>query len=231
MFDKLLAGGFVVKRYSAPSRPEPGRVAVFAGLFESRAMEDGNLGQDARTVITRRMGPQHSATSQAILDGAERVLQSRGYGAITSRSIAEEAGVKHQLVYYYFKDIDDLLLAAFKRRMDRGIERLREDAKSERPVRAIFEDFYNSIDAWLDFEYMALANQHEGVRQEIVRFQTEARATQVGIIERAYAQKHFDPTVIPPSCRNEKVPAGKPLAVTAAVKARATNSPVPGCAG
>lgn len=144
------------------------------------------------------MGPQDSATSQAILDGAESVLQTRGYGAITSRSIAEEAGVKHQLVYYYYKDIDELLLAAFKRRMDRGIERLKEDARSDRPVRAIFEDFYNSIDAWLDFEYMALANQHDGVRQEIVRFQTEARAIQVGIIERAYAQKQFDPALIPP---------------------------------
>ena len=152
-----------------------------------------------RRMATRRMGSQDSATSQAILDGAERVLESRGYGAITSRSVAEEAGVKHQLVYYYFKDIDDLLLAAFKRRMDRGIERLREDAQSDRPVRAIFEDFYNSIDAWLDFEYMALANQHEGVRQEIVRFQTEARAIQIGIIERAYAERNFDPAIIPPS--------------------------------
>lgn len=152
-----------------------------------------------RAPTTRRMGPQDSATSQAILDGAERVLQLRGYGAITSRSIAEEAGVKHQLVYYYYKDIDELLLAAFKRRMDRGIERLKEDARSDRPVRAIFEDFYNSIDAWLDFEYMALANHHDGVRQEIVRFQTEARAIQVGIIERAYAQKQFDPALIPPS--------------------------------
>lgn len=174
-------------------------VEVLPRLIESDPMNTGNSLQAARTSITRRMGPQDSATSQAILDGAERVLQLRGYGAITSRSIAEEAGVKHQLVYYYFKDIDDLLLAAFKRRMDRGIERLREDAQSERPVRAIFEDFYNSIDAWLDFEYMALANQHEGVRQEIVRFQTEARAIQVGIIERAYAQKQFDPALIPPS--------------------------------
>lgn len=75
------------------------------------------------------------------------VPQSRGYGAITSRSVASEAGVKHQLVYYYFKDIDDLLLAEFKRRMDRGIERLRQDASAEHPVRAVFEDFSHAIDA------------------------------------------------------------------------------------
>ena len=143
------------------------------------------------------MGSQDSATSQAILDGAERVLQTRGYGAITSRSVADEAGVKHQLVYYYFQDIDALLLAAFKRRMDRGIERLHQDAQADRPVRAIWDDLNNAIDAWLDFEYMALANHHDGVRQEIVRFQTEARQIQVGIIERAYRQKGIDPAQMP----------------------------------
>jgi len=147
----------------------------------------------------RRLGTESSATRAALMDAVEAVMCTDGYGAITARSIAEQAGLKHQLVYYYYKDIDELLLAAFKRRMDRGIERLKEDARSDRPVRAIFEDFYNSIDAWLDFEYMALANHHDGVRQEIVRFQTEARAIQVGIIERAYAQKQFDSALIPPA--------------------------------
>lgn len=145
----------------------------------------------------RRMGSQNSVTSQAILDGAERVLQSRGYGAITSRSVAEETGVKHQLVYYYFQNIDDLLLAAFKRRMDRGIERLMRDAGSDRPIRAIWQDLNQSIDAMLDFEYMALANHHEGVRQEIVRFQTEARAMQIAIIEKIYDLKGFDRERLP----------------------------------
>lgn len=137
----------------------------------------------------RRMGDPESATAQSILDGAERVLQRRGYGGITARSVAEEAGVKHQLVYYYFNDIDDLLLSAFKRRMSRGIARLHQDAASSRPIRAIWEDFTNAIDAWLDFEYMALANHHDGVRQEIVRFQTEARAIQIEIIRRVYEDK------------------------------------------
>jgi TetR/AcrR family transcriptional regulator of autoinduction and epiphytic fitness len=146
----------------------------------------------------RRMGDPESATAQVILDGAERVLQSRGYGAITSRSIAEEAGVKHQLVYYYYQDIDDLLLAAFKRRMARGIERLKQNAKADHPIRAIWDNFNDAIDASLDFEYMALANHHDGVRLEIVRFLTEARAIQTGIIELVYREKNIDPGLIPP---------------------------------
>jgi AcrR family transcriptional regulator len=144
------------------------------------------------------MGSQDSATSQAILDGAEKVLQTRGYGAITSRSVAEEAGVKHQLVYYYFQDIDDLLLAAFRRRMDRGLESLREKAGGGHSIRAIWDEFNITMNAWLDFEYMALANHHEGVRREIIRFLTESRAIQVGIIEKAYRDKRLDAPAIPP---------------------------------
>lgn len=147
----------------------------------------------------RRMGDPQSPTAQAILDGAERVLQSNGYGAITSRAIAEEAGIKHQLVYYYFQDIDDLLLAAFKRRMAQGIERLRENASAGKPVRAMWESFTSAISATLEFEYMALANHHDGVRQEIVRFLTEARALEAAIIERAYREKGIDRPAISPN--------------------------------
>lgn len=144
------------------------------------------------------MGDPSSATAQAILDGAERVLQKRGYGAITSRSVAEEAGVKHQLVYYYFPDIDGLLLAACQRRLGQGIERLKENANSEKPVRAVWDNFNAAIDAWLEFEYMALANHHEGIRQEIVNFLAEAREIETAIIEKVYREKNIDPEPIPP---------------------------------
>jgi AcrR family transcriptional regulator len=144
------------------------------------------------------MGDPRSPTAQAILDGAERVLQASGYGAITSRSIAEEAGIKHQLVYYYFQDIDDLLLAAFKRRMAQGIIRLKENAIAEKPLRAIWENFTGAISATLEFEYMALANHHDGVRQEIVSFLTEARAIQSAIVKRVYREKGIERPAISP---------------------------------
>lgn len=144
------------------------------------------------------MGDPRSPTAQAILDGAERVLQASGYGAITSRSIAEEAGIKHQLVYYYFQDIDDLLLAAFKRRMAQAIIRLKENAIAEKPLRAIWENLTGAISATLEFEYMALANHHDGVRQEIVRFLTEARAIQSAIVKRVYREKGIERPAISP---------------------------------
>lgn len=46
---------------------------------------------------------------------------------------------------------------------------------------------------------MALADHHDGVHQEIVRFMTEARAIDVEIIELVYRAKGIDPTIIPPA--------------------------------
>lgn len=148
--------------------------------------------------MARRMGPQDSETSHTILDGAERVLQNSGYGAITSRSIAEAAGVKQQLVYYYFKDIDELLLAAFKRRIARGLVRLREDIASSRPLRAIWNDLSNAVDARLTFEYMALANHHAGIREEVANFMVEMRQLQIDCVRDAYAKKGIASGMVSP---------------------------------
>lgn len=123
----------------------------------------------------RRMGPSDSATSDALLDATERVLRNQGYGAATSRRIAQEAGLKQQLVYYYFRTMDDLLLACFQRRTARALAKLEQDMAASDPVRAIWNTLSNASDGKLSFEFMALANHHEGIRAEVARFQSLSR--------------------------------------------------------
>ena len=141
----------------------------------------------------RRMGPSTSATSNALLDAAERVLRNQGYGAASSRRIAEEAGVKQQLVYYYFRTMDALLLACFQRRTERALAQLELDAASEHPVRAIWNTLSNSSDGKLSFEFMALANHHEGLRAEVARFVSESRRIEAKAISRLQAKCGLDP--------------------------------------
>lgn len=141
---------------------------------------------------SRRFGPQDSATSSAILDATERVLRKRGYAAATSRNVAEEAGIKQGLVYYYFKTMDELLLATFKRRTAQGLERLAEQTGSDRPVKAIWEDLSQKVDARIVFEFVALANHHEGIREEVRTFVHEARRLQTAAIQSAMDAKGVD---------------------------------------
>ena len=148
---------------------------------------------------TRRMGPTDSATSNALLDAAERVLRNEGYGAASSRRIAEEAGVKQQLVYYYFRTMDELLLACFRRRTERALAKLEHDAASENPVRAIWNTLSNASDGKLSFEFMALANHHEGIRAEVARFVSESRRIEAKAIARLQARTGIAPGPVPPA--------------------------------
>ena len=147
----------------------------------------------------RRMGPSTSATSNALLDATERVLRGEGYGAASSRRIAEEAGVKQQLVYYYFRTMDDLLLATFRRRTERALARLELDAASEHPVRAIWNTLSNASDGKLSFEFMALANHHDGIRAEVARFVSESRRIEAAAIARLEAKPGVDAGPVTPA--------------------------------
>ena len=46
-------------------------------------------------------------------------MRDEGYAAVTSRRVAEQAGLKPQLVHYYFRTMDDLFLEMFRRGADR----------------------------------------------------------------------------------------------------------------
>lgn len=60
-----------------------------------------------------------------LLDAAERLLVQQGYAAITTRSLAEEAGVNHGLVHYYFGSMEELFFQVLERFTERLIARQR----------------------------------------------------------------------------------------------------------
>src|SRR5688572_17461287 len=77
----------------------------------------------APPATTRRIDGPNSKNRGVLLDAAERVMIAEGYAAVTSRRVAAEAGLKPQLVHYYFATMDDLFLAVFRRRAEVGLER------------------------------------------------------------------------------------------------------------
>ncbi len=153
---------------------------------------------EASSPPARRMGPRTSASALELLDAAERVMRSDGYGALSSRRIAEEAGLKQQLVYYYFETMDALLLACFQRRTARALEKLKADAASEYPVRAIWNTLSHASDGKLSFEFTALANHNEAIRAEIASFVAESRGIEADAFARAMA-KGADLGPVPPA--------------------------------
>ena len=72
-------------------------------------------------------GPdRRGAAEAALLDAAERLLLDVGGAGVTTRRVAEEAGVNHGLVHYYFGSIENLLARVLERFTDVLIARQRE---------------------------------------------------------------------------------------------------------
>src|SRR3954465_10782629 len=74
-----------------------------------------------------------AAAEEALFDAAERLLAEVGYAGITTRRLAEEAGVNHGLVHYYFGSNENLLVRALGRFTCRLIERQRELYEADLP--------------------------------------------------------------------------------------------------
>ncbi|HET9674025.1 MAG TPA: TetR/AcrR family transcriptional regulator [Gaiellaceae bacterium] len=66
-----------------------------------------------------------SVAQEALLDAAERLLVDVGYSGITTRRLAEEAGVNHGLVHYYFGSIENVLVRVLERFTEQLIARQR----------------------------------------------------------------------------------------------------------
>jgi AcrR family transcriptional regulator len=123
-------------------------------------------------------------TREAILDAAETIIRDEGYAAVTSRYVAEKAGLKSQLVYYYFKTMDDLFTAVVARGEDRFLERLSQALVTEQPLRALWEISNDLTSAQFSAELYALANHRKSVHSLISRSAKQVFKMQVAAIEK-----------------------------------------------
>lgn len=142
----------------------------------------------AMMAVARRIGSENSATRTALMDGVEAVMRELGYGALTARSVAERAGLKHQLVYYYFETMDELLMATYLRHTGRVLESIEAAFLSPRPLHALWQVSSNPHDAVLNMEFMALANHNPAIRAETVAFGERMRRVGLEGIQRNLAQ-------------------------------------------
>lgn len=122
------------------------------------------------------MTPAREEAEQAFLDAAERLLVSVGYGGISTRKLAEEAGLNHGLVHYYFGSMQELLLQVLERFTDRLISRQRAMYASNMPfidkwreaMRYLEEDNASGY-AKVWYELQALGWNDPDIRKRVAR--------------------------------------------------------------
>jgi TetR/AcrR family transcriptional regulator len=134
---------------------------------------------------TRRIGATDSKTRARLLDATEQLMLEEGYAAVSSRRVAAKAGLKPQLVHYYFRTMDDVFLEVLRRRAEQNVERYERALTSERPLRELWELSTDSRGAAFTIEFAALANHRKAIRAEIARYAERFRRMQLDVVARA----------------------------------------------
>jgi AcrR family transcriptional regulator len=132
------------------------------------------------------------AAEEALLDAAERLLVDVGYAGITTRKLAEAAGVNHGLVHYYFGSNENLLVRALERFTERLIVRQREMYAADVPfiekwrtaMRYLISEDVTYEKIWLELQ--ALAWNNADIRARLERVNTEWRA----VLTEAFEEPH-----------------------------------------
>lgn len=148
---------------------------------------------------TRRIGAEDSATRTALLDAALELMLEEGYAAVTSRRVASRAGLKPQLVHYYFRTMDDLFLALVRRGAEQNLERQARALESPQPLRALWELGNDPTGTMLTMELSALANHRKAVRAELAAYAERFREQQAEALTSVLEGYGVDAGELPPA--------------------------------
>ncbi len=147
---------------------------------------------------TRRIGAESSASRGLLLDAALRLMVDEGYAAVTSRRVAAEAGLKPQLVHYYFRTMDELFVAVVRRGAAQNLERQARALSSPQPLRALWELNSDPTGTTLLTELAALANHRKAVRSELAVFAEQFRRQQEEALPAILERCGIGPEIVPP---------------------------------
>ena len=133
-----------------------------------------------------------ATAEDALLDAAERLLVDAGHAGITTRRLAEEAGVNHGLVHYYFGSNENLLARALERFTERMIERQRALYAADEPfaekwrtaMRYLVSEDQTYQKVWLELQ--ALAWNNPELQSRLADVNAEWR----GVLTEAFEEPH-----------------------------------------
>jgi AcrR family transcriptional regulator len=111
---------------------------------------------------TRRPGDESRAL---LIEAAADLINTEGYAALTARRLAEKVGLKRQIVHYYFRTMDDLLLAVIRHYGEEGLARFAEAFTSQDPLRVIWETPADA--SATTFAFMAMATHSPIIKAEL----------------------------------------------------------------
>jgi Transcriptional regulator len=149
--------------------------------------------------MTNTLASAPQSTDEALLDAAERLLVEIGYARLTTRRLAQEAGVNQGLVHYHFGSMENLLVRVLERFTGRLIERQRAMYAADVPflekwrqAMGFLDDDFSSGYQKVWFELQAVAWNRPELRDQVARVTDEWREVLTEAFEQARREHAID---------------------------------------
>lgn len=142
---------------------------------------------------------ENARSRSLLVDAADHILTEEGAHAVSARRVADRAGLKPQLVHYYFKTMDDLLIAVFRRAQEEYLQRHEHALEGRQPLDALWKLNNESQGTRRMMEFISLAGRREAVREVILESAARFRQLQIDAISRVLDERGVDRTEFPPA--------------------------------
>jgi TetR/AcrR family transcriptional regulator len=146
---------------------------------------------------SRRLGVKNSKTRDRLIEAADQLLTEEGYHAISARRVSEQAGLKPQLVHYYFQNMDELIVAVFQRACDQDLEQHERALADGEPLKALWRLHANRSDTKRMMEFIAIGSHRETLRAEIALAAERFRNLQAATVAKILAERGIDEATFP----------------------------------
>jgi AcrR family transcriptional regulator len=147
----------------------------------------------------RRLGMENAKSRNLLIEAADDVLIEEGAHAVSARRVAERAGLKPQLVHYYFQTMDDLLIAVFRRAQEDYLGRHEHALAANHPLDALWKLNNEPRGTRRMMEFIVLAGRRDAVRAVIVDSAAQFRKLQIAAISRVLKERGIDRKAFPPA--------------------------------
>lgn len=117
-----------------------------------------------------------------LIEAAARIINEQGYAALSAKTLAQSVGLKRQIVHYYFRTMDELLLAVVRHYGEHGLATFEAAFQSGDPFRVIWE--VEADASATTFAFIAMARHRPIIRDELRRYLVAFHELQVQAIER-----------------------------------------------
>jgi TetR/AcrR family transcriptional regulator len=148
---------------------------------------------------SRRLGMENARSRTLLVEAADNILIEEGAHAISARQVAERAGLKPQLVHYYFQSMDDLLIAVFRGAQEEYLRRHQAALASRAPLSALWKLNNEPQGTRRMMEFIVLAGRRDAVRAVIVESAAQFRKLQIAAISCVLNERGIDRKAFPPA--------------------------------